>query len=367
MIKTGKLAFLGGGINSAVGYTHVVASQLDGQFTVVAGAFSRDAATNARSGQLYGLGSDQVYPGLGPLLEARAEELDALVVLTPTPDHHRDVQEALKRGVSVICEKALTTDSHSAWAIARKAREARRHCLVTFNYTGYPAVREMRRQIQQGLIGDLIQIAIEMPQESFLRAGAAPQDWRLRDYQLPTVSLDLGVHVVHLADYLATPGHATKVVASQQHGGTVTTVIDNVNSIVEYDSGAVASFWWSKTALGHRNGLRVRIFGSERSLEWCQMSPEDVVIAARDGTRTILDRGAPSPDSELARVRYNRFKAGHPAGFIEAFANLYRDFRELLATPVSAHDDDNDNSFSAEKAAQGIELLEHIHRRACDD
>lgn len=365
MTRAGRLAFLGGGMNSAVGYTHVVASQLDGQFRIVAGAFSRDADINARSGQSYGLDSDQVYSGLDALLEARAGDLDALVVLTPTPDHHRDVLKALKSGVSVICEKALTTDSQSAWAIAREAQKARRHCLVTFNYTGYPAVREMRRQIQQGLIGDLIQIAIEMPQESFLRAGAAPQDWRLRDYQLPTVSLDLGVHVVHLADYLATPGSPTKVVASQQHGGAVATVIDNVNSIIEYDSGTVASFWWSKTALGNRNGLRVRIYGSERSLEWCQMTPEDVLIADREGTRTILDRGAPGPGSELTRDHYNRFKAGHPAGFIEAFANLYRDFRELLATPVSANNEGS--SFSADKAAQGIELLEHIHRQARDD
>lgn len=361
MKATRNLAFLGGGLNSAVGYTHFLASQLDGYFHVVAGAFSRDPAINLRSGQRYGINESRIYPDLASILDSQGDNIDALVVLTPTPDHCHDVRQALDSGINVICEKALATNSDGARDLATAAAKAGRHCVVTFNYTGYPAVREMRRQIQCGEIGDLIQIAVEMPQEGFLREGASAQNWRLKDYQIPTVSLDLGVHVVHLTEYLAAPGKIKGVRARQQHNGLVNSVIDNVNAIVEYHSGAVASFWWSKTALGHRNGLRVRVYGTKGSMEWSQMNPEEILVADQSGTRRIIDRGAPPPDSEFSQSSYNRFKAGHPAGFVEAFANIYRDFHPMLASPVS---ESVDSHYGVNKAIDGLELLEEIHRQA---
>ena len=354
-----RIAFVGGGINSAVGYAHFVASRLDNHFELFAGVFSTDESVNRASGDRYSLPSSRVFQSIPELLERHAEELDAVVVLTPTPDHKENVIQSLEAGIDVICEKAIATNSADAEKIVAAAAQNDRNCLVTFNYTGYPAVREMRRLVLSGSIGEVIQINVEMPQESFLRDGAVAQNWRQKDYEIPTVSLDLGVHVLHLASFIADAGDTIEVQSSAQHRGSISTVIDNVNALVKYRNGMVGSYWWSKTALGYRNGLKVRIFGTQGSLEWHQQNPEELLCCSTDGQNKIVDRGNAHTESELLRPAYNRFKAGHPAGFLEAFANLYVDFAAILSKSEKGHE--LARPYSAREAARGLTLLEEIH------
>ncbi|MFT7287554.1 MAG: putative dehydrogenase [Halieaceae bacterium] len=359
MVK--KIAFIGGGTTSAVGYTHYVASRMDGCFEIVAGAFSQRQDINLQSGASYGLQDSQVCKDWRGMLSALAGEIDVAVVLTPTPTHAEIVGAALDAGCNVIVEKALATSSADAAELAAQARCRNLHCLVTFNYTGYPAVREMRQRVREGQLGDIKQICIEMPQEGYLREGAAPQEWRQKDYEIPTVSLDLGVHVMHLSDFIAPCGPARSISSLACHSGAVSRVIDNVNCLVDYGDDAVGNYWWSKTALGYSNGLRVRVLGTKASLEWSQGNPEELHIAFANGRREILDRGNASPGQELATPAYNRFKAGHPAGFLEAFANLYRDFHSALAEPPAEQPSGLLGQYSAETAAAGLSMLERIH------
>lgn len=353
-----KLAFIGGGVNSAVGYTHLVASQMDGHFEVVAGAFSTDPQINQRSGKTYGLSPDRIFDSWVAMIEELGDDLDAVAVLTPTPSHCEIVLRVLRSGLDVICEKSLATSSADAQFIAEVADEHGRQCLVTFNYSGYPAIREIRRRVLGGELGSIRQIAIEMPQEGFLRKGASPQDWRIRDYELPTVSLDLGVHVAHLAEFVAPCGTTTSIASTECHSGLVADVVDNVNVLAIYENGAMGNFWWSKAALGYRNGLRVRVFGSDAAMEWHQMNPEDLLVSYSDGRRELIDRGCGQSVPELEKPTYNRFKPGHPAGFIEAFANLYADFSALL------QDQNKPDSelHSAQAAVRGLRFLEDVHR-----
>lgn len=351
-----RLAFLGGGQNSAVGYTHFCAARMDGLFEVVSGCFSRDPVVNEQTGSTFGVAGSRIHSSIDVLLREELSLVDAVCVLTPTPDHVETVVKCLSAGFNVICEKAMATSVAQCQEI--QAALANSNCFLglTFNYAGYPMVREAREIISSGGIGRVQQVYCEMPTEHFSRRGADPQAWRKKDYTIPCVSLDLGVHVHHLVHYLLGGKKYLSVQSKQASFGKVLDVVDTVALLADYEDDILASFMWGKAALGYRNGLHVRVFGEEGALEWCQTDPETLHLATADGRRQTVDRGQANL-LEASKARYNRFKAGHPAGYIEAFANVYADFAERIMHGASVTVADN---FSAEVAAQGIALMEEI-------
>jgi predicted dehydrogenase len=296
------------------------------------------------------------------MFENEKGKLDAVVVLTPTPSHTEIVLSALEQGYAVICEKALAASSKDGDLIAETAKKHKAFLAVTFNYSGYPMVREIKRFIDAGKLGTVQQVHVEMPQEGFLRLDAQghkpkPQPWRLQDYRIPTVSLDLGVHLHHLVYYL-TGEKPLQVVADQARFGWFPGIVDNVMCLARYSGDVRCQMWYGKTALGHRNGLRVRVYGDKASAEWYQMHPEEATFNFVDGARLLLDRAS---TVEVAHLdRYNRFKAGHPAGFLEAFANLYADIADCLRQHAEAGSYQSDCVFGAEHALEGLRLFEAI-------
>ena len=351
-----RLGFVGGGVNSAVGYTHFVASQMDGFFEVAAGCFSRDAEKNKETGRLYGLSPDRVYSDLDEMLSVNSGLLDAICILTPTPNHAEMVIQCLNAGFHVICEKALATSKEECRAILEVQQLTKRFLGVTFNYAGYPMVREMRQMIVSGQLGDVQQVYCEMPQESFAREGASPQEWRKVDYEIPCVSLDLGVHVHHLATYTTGISEPSNTLVKTASFASVKNVVDTVALLSDFDADVLVSMMWGKAVLGPRNGLRIRIFCEGGSLEWNQSNPESLMFATKDGVLRVLDRAC--PDLLIANERrYNRFKAGHPAGFIEAFANLYADFHGALVAEEVPNDIAH---FTGETAEKGIAFLQSL-------
>lgn len=358
-----RLGFIGGALNSAVGYTHFNASRIDGHFRVDAGCFSRRPDINAETAQAYGIPQERTHASWQGLLEKERDALDALVVLTPTPDHRGIVIAALDAGFPVICEKALAVSSDECGQISAAVARNEGFLAVTYNYSGYPMVRELRRMIADGSLGTLQQIHLEIPQEGFLREGAAPQVWRLRDYAVPTVSLDLGVHVHHLVHFLTGGKAPLEVVGDQSTYGHFSEIVDNVYCLAHYEDRLQVQSWFGKTALGNRNGLRIRVMGSLASAEWFQMQPEDLQLNQADGRRVLIDRG--SNDADVARqMRYNRFKAGHPSGFIEAFANLYADIGGRLRQFKSGEDTPSAFVYGARESEEGLRFLEAISRSA---
>jgi predicted dehydrogenase len=271
------------------------------------------------------------------------------------------VLRALEKGFCVICEKALASTTEDAMRIAKLAKAMDGFVAVTFNYTGYPMVRELQRLISEGRLGRITQVHAEMPQEGFARraadgAPASPQAWRTKDGPIPTLSLDLGDHLHHLVRFL-TNERPLEVMAIQSAHGAVEGVIDNVMSLARYTGGIDCSYWFSKCALGHRNGLRLRVYGDLGSAEWRQMEPEDLVLNDVHGRRTVLDRG--SLEVRLAsEPRYTRFKAGHPAGFIEAFANAYEDIGQGLLARRAGRAWSSAYVFDAMDALDGLVALE---------
>jgi predicted dehydrogenase len=364
-----KLGFIGGAIDSAVGETHKISSQMDDCWSLVAGCFSTHLETNARTGSKWGIETDRVYENYTELLKQEKGRLDAIAILTPTPSHADIVISALKDGYPVICEKALAASSAEINKILQAIEKCNGYLAVTYNYTGYPMVRELQRVIQSGRLGRLQQIHVEMPQEGFLRLDengcrAEPQAWRLSDGVVPTISLDLGVHIHQIVKFLS-GNDPVELIATDNKFGLFDGIIDNTMCIAKYSGGIDCQIWFGKTALGNSNGLRVRLYGDKGSAEWYQMQPETLVFHDNKGRKSILERS--SVDLILANDRrYNRFKAGHPAGFIEAFANLYSDIADSVRKFKANESADSPWIFGADVAYEGLVMLEAMAQSAKD-
>lgn len=355
-----KLAFIGGGNNSAVGYVHFAASQLDHKFAVVAGAFSRDPNENALTAQRWGIANERVYNDWQELIESERECIDAFVVLTPTPQHIEVITKLLDYNLPIICEKALVTGPSEIKEIEAHYKKNEHFLAVTYNYSGYAMVRELKHLVQQGCLGTIQKIHLEMPQEGFRRppdiAGkpAMPQSWRLKDFEVPTICLDLGVHLHHLSTYLLEL-EPTDTIAQFTNHSQYPNLVDDINMLLNYPNNIKGSMWMSKTAIGHRNGLQIRIYGDKGSARWFQLNPDELELNYNDGRREILDRAG---QCEYAnQFRYNRMKPGHPTGFVEAFSNLYSDIHTELCLFKEKKKKNREYVFGLEQASHGLNLF----------
>lgn len=354
-----RIGFVGGSINSAAGRAHYCATSIDRHWTLQCGVFSRDREANLASGSEYMLAAEHIYASVEELLEAEKDILVAICILTPTPDHFSTVNKCLDYGIPVICEKALCCEVEEAAYLNERVLRERHFLAVIYNYSGYPMVREMKEMISQGKIGRVLHFDAEMPQETYLRRQANGdyydvQEWRKRDSSISMISLDLGIHLHHLTSFvLADP--VTRVVASQSSKSDLG-VVDNVSALVELASKAHGHFWFSKIAIGKRNGLKIRVFGEGGSIEWIQENPDCLVYSKSNGEVCLIDRG--SILLEAGSARYNRFKAGHPTGFVEALANLYVDISTELDTYKQQQDIFTTGFvFGTEHSLDGLRLM----------
>jgi len=349
-----KLAFIGGSLESIAGYPHLIASQMDNRFEVIAGVFSSNKEINLQTAQNWKIPS--VYNKYQELLENERSNIDAVVVLTPTPLHSKIILELLKQNIPVICEKPLVSSLNELNAIKEMFDEQKNFLVVTNNYSAYPMVRELQQKIENNVLGKILHIRLKMPQESFLRPPKSvkyPQKWRLKDDFIPMISLDLGSHLHHLA-YFLLQEEPSQIIATYDSFSKYN-IVDDVNISLQYESGIRGNLWLSKTAIGHRNGLHIEVYGDKASALWHQENPEKLEISYASGQKTILDRGS---DMEMPSNKlYNRMTPGHPAGFIESFANLYNDIANSLEEFYNNQKYTNKYVYSFEHASNGIKLL----------
>ncbi len=362
-----RVGFIGGGLDSAIGRAHFGALHIDRRFSLDAGMFSIDKSANHNSGDFYGVDVSRVYENISDFLDAERNNLDAVIALSPTPLHFEHINLVCDAGLPVISEKALCTNSKDAEVLARRVASEKKFLSVTFTYTGYPMVREIQRMIKDGMLGDVLSVHVEMPQESFIRANVTggkpqPQAWRQLDYEIPSVTLDLGSHVINLLEFI-TGDQVARVSGIASHAGEVSALIDHVLAIGELHNGTPISLHWNKVSLGKRNGLACTIYGSSGSISWAQENPEYLHYGAKDGAIQIIDRSHPLV-KVASESRYQRFKVGHPAGYIEAFANLYQDIADDLLNFREGRVSVNPYTHGAADSAHGLRVLEALHESA---
>lgn len=327
---------VGGGSGADIGKTHRSAMRLDGQFDLRAGVFGRDQSQAAALAGQLGVREDRVYRDYRHMAEAEADREDAVdvvVVATPNDSHFEIARTFLEAGISVVCEKPLTRDSATAGELVRVAAANGVVLAVPHCYSAYAMVRQAARMVRDGRLGNITFVDVEhasgwaaTPLEQVGHKQAA---WRTDPdiAGFPSVVGDLGTHAFHLLRYL------TGLEAERLSGRLHTLVpgrrvFDHATVELQLTGEVPARLWASMAATGHNHGLRIRVFGDQGSLEWEHEDPHHLRVQDLDGTTTILTEGLRTLSEDASRL--TRVGLGHPEGFLEAFANFYRDLAEEL-------------------------------------
>ncbi|WP_114350757.1 Gfo/Idh/MocA family protein [Paracoccus lutimaris] len=327
---------IGGGQGAYIGNIHRLASRLDGAWQLVAGAFDVDPQRGRDFALAEGLDPARSYGSYQDLIAGetgREGRVDAVAICTPNFTHYPIAKALIEAGFDVICEKPLTATLADAVALAALARDSGRFVGVTYTYSGYPMVHEARVRVARGEIGAIRTVQVEYPLEWMATAieqkGNAQAAWRTdptKNGRGGSIG-DIGTHAYHLAGFVTglTLQSLTADLATFVPGRALD---DNAHVMMRYQGGARGLLWSSQVALGNSNGVRLRVFGETGALSWFQEQPNELILAPLDGRVQIIKRGADDL-SEDAKLRI-RTPAGHPEGYLEAFANLYAGFAEAI-------------------------------------
>jgi predicted dehydrogenase len=336
-----RLGMVGGGEGAFIGAVHRLAARLDDRWELVAGAFSRDAARGLRSAAALHVAPDRAYADARAMARAEAareDGIDAVAIVTPNASHHAIARAFLDAGIHVICDKPMTTRLDDARDLVHAV--AASGCLfgLTHNYTGYPMVRHARAMVEAGEIGAVRVVQVEYPQDWLATpleaSGQKQASWRVDPAEAgPAGSLgDLGTHAHNIVEFVA--GRRVLAVAAQLTAFVPgRRVDDDAQLLLRLEGGARGMLWSSQVAPGNENGLRLRVFGETGGLAWEQEHPNQLRFSPLGEAPRILSRGgALSP----AAAHATRIPAGHPEGYIEAFAQLYRDMAEQITARLEA-------------------------------
>lgn len=332
-MKRLKYAMVGGGKGSFIGPVHRAAIRLDDLADLEAGCFSRDEAANLEAGAALGVEKSRLYPDWKSLIEAEKGRIDFIAVCTPNSSHYAITKAALEAGINVMCEKPLSVTSEEAKELEALSRKKRKILAVPFTYSGYPMIKLARDLVAKGELGAICKVVVEYQQGSFRKIDfSKPLDkrnaWKMDPKQSgkSCVVADIGVHGAHLIEYIT--GLQIKSVAADLSTFAPGNKLDDDASIMmRLEKGAKAMMITSKIATGEENGLRVRVYGEKASISWSVEDANYLYVKYPFGPEKVFKRNAPyiGELSEVS-VRCSRIPAGHHEGFIEAFANHYREF-----------------------------------------
>ncbi|MDA9901021.1 Gfo/Idh/MocA family oxidoreductase [Gammaproteobacteria bacterium] len=327
---------IGGGPNAFIGEVHRLAARMDNRFELVAGCFSADYLKSIKFGIGLGLDSERIYRTPSEMASAEAEKengIEVAIIVTPNNLHFDQAKTMIQAGFHVICDKPITSDLKQAEELERLVDSGGTRFMVTYNYSGYPMVREAREIISSGRLGKLRVVQVEYPQDwlatDIEASGQKQAAWRTDPSQAGEGGAigDIGTHAYHLAEFVT--GEKPHSLLADLDSFVLGRVLDdNAHILLRYESGLKGMLWVSQIACGHENGLQLRVYGDQGSLEWHQEAPNFLEFKPLGGPTNTLSRGGPGLGT-FANESI-RIPAGHPEGFIEGFANLYRDFADHL-------------------------------------
>jgi predicted dehydrogenase len=327
---------VGGGRGAFIGAVHRFAARLDDLYTLVAGALSADEENARLSGLDLDLAPDRIYASFEEMAWREAERpdgIEAVVIVTPNHLHYQVAKAFLTAGIDVVCDKPLSATMVEAYELIDLAKKSARVFVVTLNNTGYAMVRQAREMIAAGELGDLrivhaayIQDWLTLPIDA---EGQKQAEWRTDPERAGASAClaDIGVHAHNLAAFVT--GLELSEVAAE-----LTTFVpgrrldDNAHVLLRYSGGARGVLTASQVAPGNYNGLSLKVYGSKGGLEWHGDSPEHLRFTPFGEPSRMLVRGGAGNTSQAERS--SRMPAGHPEGYIEGFANLYRDAAKLI-------------------------------------
>jgi predicted dehydrogenase len=328
-----RWAMVGGGRGSQIGYIHRSAALRDSTFVLVAGAFDLDPERGRAFGVGLGMAPERCYPDYQAMFEAeakRADGIQAVSIATPNNTHFEICKAALEAGVHVVCEKPLCFTVEEAQELRKLAADKNKVVGVTYGYAGHQMIEQARQMVARGDLGEIrivnMQFAHGFHSEAVEQANPATK-WRVDPkFAGPSYVLgDVGTHPLYLSEVMLPDLKIKRLMcARQSFVKSRAPLEDNAFTLMEYDSGAVATVWSSAVNAGSMHGQKIRVIGSKASIEWWDERPNQLSYEIQGQPAQVLERGMGYlyPDA----LADDRIGAGHPEGLFEAWSNLYYRF-----------------------------------------
>lgn len=344
-----RLGMIGGGQGALIGKVHRFATQIDAQYTLTAGVLSSTHKRSIQSGIALGLDKNRCYPDYTTMITTeknRPDGIEAVIIVTPNYLHAEMIQACLEAGIHVFCDKPMTATLAEAENLQSIVHASDTHLVVTYNYSANALIRQVRAMVAKGDLGRIRIIQCQYPQDSLSRtetANTKQAQWRknLALSGAGTIA-DLGTHCFQLMSFVSGL-NATGVYANLTSFGTGHTIDDDVQVLIDYDTGAKGMMWASQVCDGGEHGLKIHISGTKGSLKWEQEDSDKMIYLAQNRPAQILTRaGVGGQSAECLNI--SRTAPGHPEGYIEAFANIYTEMAHIIKAqrtgkkqPLPAH------------------------------
>ncbi len=370
-----RLGMVGGGNDAFIGAVHRIASRIDGDYDLVAGALSSTPEKSKASGEALCLAPDRTY---GDFREMAIREnrikggIQAVSIVTPNHMHYPVAREFLKRGIHVICDKPMTSTLPDARKLVKIAHENDALFVLTHNYTGYPMVRQAREMIAAGELGEIRLVQVEYAQdwltEDVEHTGTNKQsEWRTDPEKSGAGGStgDIGTHAFNLASFVSGLELET-LSADLQSFVPGRRVDDNAHVMLRYKGGARGMLWCSQVAPGNENALKIRIYGTKGGLEWAQEDPNYLWYTPFGEPKRLLTRSGAGARDVANRV--SRTPGGHPEGYLEGFANIYSEAARAIRAKMAGDPIPADVVFpSVEDGLKGVAFVDACVRSSVRD
>ena len=367
-----RMGMVGGGEGAFIGGVHRMAAALDGQIELVCGAFSSEAERSRRSGEALYIDPKRVYPDFITMIKSEKKlpadkRMDFISIVTPNHVHFAPAKLALENGFHVICDKPLSYSLDEALKLEKVVKKTGMLFALTHNYTGYPMVKHARAMIENGDIGKIRKVVVEYPQGwlATKREESKQASWRTDPKRSGIAGAlgDIGTHAENLSEYMT--GLKIKELYAD-----ITTFIegrlldDDANVLMRFDNGAKGILHCSQISVGEENGLNIRIWGEKGALEWHQMEPNSLIMKWLDRPKEILRTGLsflyPQMTASAVAVAHTRVPAGHPEGYLEAFANIYRNFAMHIQAKLAGKE--QDELYDYPSVSDGVRGMQFIYK-----
>lgn len=331
-----RLGMVGGGQGAFIGAVHRIAARLDDRYELVAGSLSSDPARANASAVMLGIEADRSYASFEDMAvaeAARADGIEAVAIVTPNHLHFAPSKLFLEKGIHVICDKPVTATIEEAKKLAEIVKASDNLFILTHNYTGYAMLRQMREMIANGAIGKLRHVQAEYAQDWLTEAvettGVKGAEWRTDPSRSGAGGAigDIGTHAFNAAAFVTGEipesiyADLTSFVPGRQ-------LDDSANILLRYASGAKGMLWASQIAVGNENALSLRVYGDKGGLEWHHRVPDELWFTPYGEPKRLITRNGAGAGPAANRV--SRVPSGHPEGYLEGFATIYREAADAI-------------------------------------
>jgi predicted dehydrogenase len=343
-----RMGMVGGGRGAFIGAVHRMTAQLDGLVELCSGAFSSDPERSRDSGRDLFLPENRIYGTYEEMFHREkklpdSERMDFVSIVTPNDQHYPPIKMALEAGFPVMCDKPLCLDWAEAKKLERLVEESGLLFGLTHNYSGYPMVKEARQRIRSGQLGSLRKVVAEYPQgwlaTRLESEGQKQASWRTDPKRAGASCCigDIGTHAVQLTEYVT--GLQIEEVCADLTSFVEGRQLDDDGSVLlRLRGGARGALLASQISIDEENGLKLRVYGDKGGLEWCQEEPNTLLLKWLDRPREVVRTGLNYAHHSTEALRNTRLPCGHPEGYLEAFANLYRNFALALSDQLSGEE-----------------------------